>query len=415
MVARDQPHSHPIAWLAVGRVPVTVEIRTFRPEDRERAHELRQQAFASSTSEFDADEHYMPDERRLAMVEDAQVVAIAGVWEFGQFFGGRRVPMGGLASVVVPPEHRHRGFGSQIVRHALRLMHERGEAISTLYPATVAPYRRLGWEIAGAWVRRRVPTAALRALPGAQDTTLRRGRVEDLDEMVDVYDRLAPQTNGMLDRSRAFERRMLVPQEGYEEYVAVRAGRVVGYAVIEHQASDRDDELFSLEVHSLVGLDLDAELALWGMVASHSSVSRTVTYISRPEDPLLLLLPEHELRSVPYDWRWMTRLVDAPAAIAARGFPRGLDATVELSIEDDELPANAGRHVLEVSGGRGQLTPGGAGTVTVDVATLAPLFTGWQPATTLAHLGRLAGATPADVAALTDAFSGPTPWTRDYF
>lgn len=111
----------------------------------------------------------------------------------------------------------------------------------------------------------------------------------------------------------------------------------------------------------------------------------------------------------------MTRLVDAPGAVAARGFPPGLEVTVPIRIHDRRLPANDGAFVLEVQGGRGALTAGGDGRVEVDVHDLAALYTGFTSARVLARRGALAGATDADVDALAWAFDGPIPWMREYF
>ncbi len=51
----------------------------------------------------------------------------------------------------------------------------------------------------------------------------------------------------------------------------------------------------------------------------------------------------------------MLRLIDAPAAIAARGYPPAVSLSVPLDIADRDLPANAGRWTLQVTGGTGRL------------------------------------------------------------
>ena len=53
----------------------------------------------------------------------------------------------------------------------------------------------------------------------------------------------------------------------------------------------------------------------------------------------------------------MLRVVDAPAAIAARGFPAATSLSVPLDIADGALPANAGRWELTVAEGKGALNP----------------------------------------------------------
>ncbi|WP_194846566.1 GNAT family N-acetyltransferase, partial [Mumia zhuanghuii] len=49
--------------------------------------------------------------RQLAAYDGATVVASARINAFGQWWGGRQVPMAGIGSVVVAPEHRGSGVG----------------------------------------------------------------------------------------------------------------------------------------------------------------------------------------------------------------------------------------------------------------------------------------------------------------
>lgn len=107
----------------------------------------------------------MPAERRLVATDRGQVVGHLGVSGLGQSYGGRVVPMGGVAGVAVAPTHRRAGVGSALLRAALAGMRARGEHLSTLYPMASTPYRRSGWEVAGTWLRRRVPVRSLTTLP----------------------------------------------------------------------------------------------------------------------------------------------------------------------------------------------------------------------------------------------------------
>jgi len=73
-----------------------------------------------------------------------RLVAMSGAHAFGQDFGGRRVPMAGLSSVAVAPHRRGEGLARRVITMCLADRRERGQAISSLYPATTGLYRRLG-------------------------------------------------------------------------------------------------------------------------------------------------------------------------------------------------------------------------------------------------------------------------------
>src|SRR5690242_15994083 len=91
-----------------------------------------------------------------------------------QYWLGHPVPMAGVASVKVAPEHRGRGIGRTLMTEALNVIAERGYLLSALYPATMPIYRSLGWELAGAKHRFSIPARSLRGLaapdPAARGT-----------------------------------------------------------------------------------------------------------------------------------------------------------------------------------------------------------------------------------------------------
>lgn len=396
-----------------------IEVVAFRPEHGEAVFQLRVRTFSSATGiEFDPTESYIPDERRVVALDDGRLVGHAGAWPFQQTFGGRPVASGGVGAVIVEGTHRGQGIAGRLLAALLDRMRDQGDVISTLYPATVGPYRRWGWEVAGVRVPRTIPTRALTALPAPdRPATIRPARPDELDTLMALHRRVvATETGGAT--GEPWLRRILVPDEddGDELHVAERDGEVVGFLMHSRSApSGQDHSSFDFQVQQLVAADRDAELALWRFVGSAWSVGGLTRFISQPADPLLHDLPEIDVRNVPHVEHWMTRILDAPGAIAARGYPPGLDVTVELDLADDRVAANHGRFVLEVAGGAGRLTAGGAGRVAIDVRHLAPLYTGYTPAPVLARRGALRGATAADVEALQWAFAGPTPWLRDYF
>ena len=110
----------------------------------------------------------------LGAFDGAQLVAAARYHDMVQWWHGQPVPMAGVASVTVAPEERGRGTGRVLMRALLALIGERGFQISTLYPATLALYRSLGWEIAGGLTQVRIPARSLRTLV-APDSSLPAG------------------------------------------------------------------------------------------------------------------------------------------------------------------------------------------------------------------------------------------------
>ena len=159
--------------------------------------------------------------------------------------------------------------------------------------------------------------------------------------------------------------------------------------------------------------DVDVSLALWRLVASSATMAHDAKVVGPAEHPLLLLLPEQDVAS-PNQLRYMLRIVDAPAAVAARGW-RPVSVAVDLELSDRFCDWNVGRWRLVVGEGEGRLERGGAGTVRLGIGAFASLFSGYSSARTLAATGLLHGAGDREIAALDLLFSGPTPWMADFF
>src|SRR5688572_4202238 len=67
----------------------------------------------------------------LVVVEQrGSIVAQAFNYALETFFGGKRLRVGGIASVAVAPEARGRGVGSALLRHLHDLSDRRGDAIT---------------------------------------------------------------------------------------------------------------------------------------------------------------------------------------------------------------------------------------------------------------------------------------------
>lgn len=346
----------------------------------------------------------MIDQRRLVGVYDAdRPVAAARILDLKQWWLGRTVPMAGIAGVVVAPEYRGRGVGSLLMRGVLRRGLELGAPTTALYPATVPVYRHLGYEFGGGRYRFSFSTAELRGL-GGKEVPLRQGGPDDAQLLLDLVAavRGSGRESGMLGWPVDEVREWLGDEEVFC-YIAEDGFVVYGW----HQGDLRVDEL-------IAGSEPTAR-ALWSIVGSGSSIARSVHAYVAPHDPIHLLLGKEAELSAEIQ-RWMLRVLDAPAAIAARGWPPAAAVTVDLEIDDAELPENTGSWRLTVADGKGRLErlADGSGGVRLTARGLAVLYAG-TPVGTVRTAGLLTGGTENDARALDTAFAGPTPYMLDYF
>ena len=393
-----------------------IEVRAPRDDSElEQMWQLLHRSFNFPLADVDKFLRWTPDRDRVrGAFLDGTPVAMSRIRPFGTWFGGRRLHLAGYSPVGVAPEHRGRGLGSLITSCHYLDLRARGEVIAGLYPSSTSLYRGVGFELAGAWTERRLPTRSLQMLPPAVGVTVRRATPDDIPAVQACYRRLAPSTNGFLDRNEMWWDRLLVGS--FDErhcYVVDGAdGEVDGYVLYTHEPSS--DWGFVIRVGECMAEDRDVLLALWRMVGSSSTMAREVKVVGPPEHPLLLLLREQDLVSTS-ELRWMLRIIDVEGAVAQRGYPAGLDVAIDVELSDKHCPWNEGGWRLTVSGGTGHAERGGGGDVAMSIGTFACLWSGYTTSRTLATAGLVRGARPADLDALDAAFAGPTPWTPDFY
>jgi predicted acetyltransferase len=283
-----------------------------------------------------------------------------------------------------------------------------------LYPATAPLYRSLGWELAGALYRGVIPARSLASLlppegPAQPGPALRRATPDDADEVIAVLGAVHESGGhcGPATYDAATVRRWWLSDENRFCYLAADGFLAYGW----HE----DHSEISVRV-ALAGSPQTTR-ALWSIVGSHAPMAKQVHAVVTPDDPVAWLTREPDLR-LESRLRWMLRVVDAPAAIAGRGFPAAVTVTVGLQTDDAQLPANEGNWTLEISGGKGALTRNSGlaspGTpVRLGARGFAALY-GGVPMATLRHAALASGGDPGADEALDAAFASK-PFLLDAF
>jgi predicted acetyltransferase len=358
---------------------------------------------AGARDEWIADAQGFIDEARMLGVLDGdELVASARYWPFQQWWGGRKVAMAGVAGVVVAPEYRGRGVGSKLMRGILARAVEQGYPLSGLYPATTVIYRHLGYEFGGGRYRYTFPTAELRSL-GGKEVAVRRAGPADAGRFLELVGEL--HTAGRINGPLVWPEVKVAEWLGEDSSFCYLAED--GFVVYGWQGG-------KLRVEELVAGSESTARALWSVVGSGSSIASEVDAYLSPDDPAHFLVAKEANKQAEIE-RWMLRVLDAPAAISARGFAPGATLEVDLELDDAELGTNSGRWHLSVSDGSGSLTPttSSGDALRLGARGLSALYSG-TPLASLRKAGLAWGPTAAD-GAVDTAFSGATPYMLDYF
>jgi len=395
-------------------------VRAVRPGDDLDAHlDLNERSFGVKSP--DVRDQWRQTVARL-IAQGTCLGAFAGGRQVGaamfhdmrQWWRGRAVPMAGVSSVAVAPEERGRGTGRRLMAALLEEMASRGYPLSVLYPATMPMYRSLGWELAGARETAEIPAHALRPLASPdlpadiRCAALRRAEPGDAGAVISVIGRVheAARDCGPITWDEASVRQWLGDRELY--------AYLCDDGFLIYRWGDGNDALVVEGAEAISGPTVRA---FWSHVGSHASIAEKVYVRVGPADAFWWLTRERDA-DVTHRSMWMLRVVDAPAAVAARGFPAAVSLSVALDIADDARPANSGRWELAVAEGQGSLNPLAAPPAPGPPLALGPrglaaLYAG-TPVGTLRQAGLASGGSPAGDAALDTAF-GATAYMLDSF
>lgn len=364
----------------------------------------------------------MPPEHSLRWIEKSgrglfrrvlagsSVVGTVVLIPMGIYFGGRSVPMTGIAGVAVDPSARGSGVGRWMMARALEEIRESGVPMSGLYSAMHPLYRSVGFEHAGCHHSVSVP---MELLPRGT-RRFESYRESDLEQVKACYAGWASRHDGHLDRGdycwhRIWDHRGK-PIRGY---VSRGDGGVIdAYAFCDQRMMHEDFNHQVLHVTDMGAGSRDGLAGLMGFLRGFSSIASSVTWKGGAMHPALTALADRRYKIHLLD-HWMLRVVDPVGAMSVRG-GSGAASRVEISLEDPVFADNHGPWIL----GRGaeglRAERGGGGGVRVSVRALASLYAGYMSARDLAMIGLVEG-TDAELDNLDAVFPVGNPSMVDMF
>lgn len=357
---------------------------------------------------------------------DGRTVASLVLYPLVAWVRGTRVPVTGIGSVAVSPEHRRRGVAETLLRATLRELRQRGTAFAALYPFRGSFYRKYGWGVIEVVHELAVSPANL---PASDEMRwVRRLMLPDRAAVQSLYERVAQQQGhwALERRQEWWERRLWTYEGDWVVYEGRRRGQIDGYVFYEADAGKGPFEL-SITVKEFVAGTPDAHRGLVGYLASLSDQVKEL-HLAAPADNAWLatlrtgetLRPGEALSLLTETGHvangMMLRITDVKAALESLPLPPGARGEVVLEVRDDVLTANA--RTWRVVAKEGRLAVGGetgrrarAPRLTVPIEVLAPLVAGTLPAARGAEAG-LFDSTHGAAEIVEPWFRGRTPFVH---
>jgi predicted acetyltransferase len=374
-----------------------------------------------ATDEFWAvlEDAYIADRTFGAFDENRQVGTATSFPSSLTVPGRAMLPAAGVTYVGVRSDHRRRGALTGMMRAQLEDCAARGEVLALLHASEPVIYGRFGYGIAtlARIVKVRSPQAVFRPEVAVTGTVRLLDKEEIVPRLQAAYAALQPTRAGLMGRPAqywvlAYTRRL------DDDYLLVaahfdRAGDVDGWVAYEPAPNSTGDPRAgdTLKVIDFQAADQGVANDLWRYLVGVDLVDEVIVYHRPSDEPVEeMLVNNYAVRSERDDELWV-RLVDVPAALAARTY--GMAAPVVIEVVDSLLPNNSGRYRVGPQGIERTTDPA-ALTVTAEV--LAMLYLGTYRASVLASIGRVTVADPAALTAADQLFAVDRPaWTGTMF
>ncbi len=344
----------------------------------------------------------------------------------------RELDVDAVTNVTVSATHRRRGLMRGMLGGSLRAARERGDAVSVLIAAEWTIYGRFGYApatLSADWTLHRSRAGA--AIAGDP------GRVRHVERdafgevAAAVYAAARGGRAGQIDRSRGW-------WDWFLGRDGVSPGQTLAHNWLLHDGDDGPDGLLAwtatremdllpplgtVEVADLAAATDAAYVDLWAYLTGLDGVD-LVHLPHRPVDEPARFLSANG-RSVTldrqFDFLWL-RLLDVPAALAARRYAIGGELVLDVTDDASEVPV-AGRYRLSAAAGGGDDGDGvrceatdHEPDVTLTARALASIYLGGFRAHELAVAGAIAERTPGALHRLSTMFATDlAPWNATGF
>lgn len=316
-------------------------------------------------------------------------------------------PIGFVTSVCTYPEYTGNGIMKRLMRQSLEHMRQKKQPLALLFPYSIPLYRKMGWEIISnkstySVKDRQIPTKA--SAPGY----VRRVDWEN-EDFHNLHTQFASVTHGCLFRNTlAWEEYWRWDED--DTVVAVYYdvnGKACGYMVY----LIKDD---IMHIKEMIYFTREAYEGLWEYIRAHDSMIDEVRGSSYFNDPIAFELEDGDIRETirPYI---MGRIVDVEQFFQKYPCdPSAENICIALEVEDNFLSWNNKTFFVRFHEGTCSLTETPAHQrVTLSIATLTTLLSGYKTAAKLHRMGRIQ-ADEQTIHLLDDVLLHETPYISDY-
>jgi predicted acetyltransferase len=392
--------------------PAEYTLRSGTPADFDAMAELLADAF-HETWEADGIEIersvFEPERAALAWAGD-RLVGSSASYSRDLTIPGGIVPSAHVTMVGVEATHRRRGLLNRMMARLFSDARRLGEPVAHLWASEGRIYQRYGYGMAATrLVIEADRDAQLRLPPDDPDGSLRAVALADAGpDLQKVYEQVRAERPGLSSRDERWWARTLADPASWRSGATRRhvlvhetSAGIDGYVLwrVRDGSGDRPTVL----IRELLATTPAAYGSLWHFLLNVDLARRLEYPFASPDEPLQYLV--HEPRGLDAKVRdalWL-RLLDVPAALAARRYAAPVD--VVLSVTDELVPENTGHWHLTGGPDTASCTrTDRPADLDCDLGALGAAYLGGASLGTLAAAGRVRELAPGTLAPASAAF-----------
>lgn len=271
--------------------------------------------------------------------------------------GGSIVGHAAVTHIGVLPTFTRKGVASELIRHQLRDISERGEVVATLRASEATIYGRYGYGVASSSqsVEVRTARAVLRPDVGPSGPVRLLDTAQAWDVLPRIYAENRSTRPGTIDRPEAWWHgaRLRAESSSGASYVAVcgQQGSEKGFARYRPVDTERwfVSDQRTIAVEDFFAPTMEAYLGLLRFLLGLDLIDRVVFWMLPLDDPLPWLLSDRRAARVTaiHDETWL-RIIDVGKALSARAYDG--DGAVTIAVNDPLLATNSATFTIAGDG-----------------------------------------------------------------
>ncbi len=386
-------------------------LRAHRDEDLPEVKMVMSQAFSFGHI-HQGEPGKIDDEKSTSfgIYEDSGLQASLEINHYKIYMGNDvQLKMGGIGGVACMPASRGKGYAGEVLKHALKMMKEREEHASFLFPFSWDFYRKYGWDWTGVQRTYTVPTNILKSSPETE--YVRAITAEDWKVIGSVYEAYSKQYRGMMIRSDKHWEDILKHEEKTLtfSYAYSRDEKIEGYFVL------RGGKKEETHIRELITLTPRAYKGLLGLLKRHDMQMDKFSWAAPENDPLWSQLYHWDIETK-LEPATSARVVDVAGAIAAWQPATPLKGKFTLKVQDEYAPWNTASWKVEVDDKQVNVVRSSENAdISIDIQAFSQVYFGSPNADQLRSAGRLTVHDEVAYAVFLQLFSGPSMWINDHF